>query len=51
MQLSEHDQSVLDGMKKQLEELTGKKATHVFIDTKDTIKECEFDDEYNEKSM
>lgn len=34
MQLSAHDQKILDDMEKEFEEMTGKKATHIFIDTK-----------------
>ena len=44
MKLTEHDQKILDDMEKQLEELTGKKPTHVFIDTIKTIEPNNYQD-------
>ncbi|PCI62011.1 MAG: hypothetical protein COB35_04845 [Gammaproteobacteria bacterium] len=38
MKLSEHDQTILKNMEKEFEKLTGKKATHVFVDTNETLK-------------
>lgn len=43
MNLSKHDQEILEQMQKDLERMTGKKAAHVFIDTKETIKESVHD--------
>ena len=37
MTLSAHDLAVIEDMKKQLEEMTGEKAVHVFIDTRETL--------------
>lgn len=39
MELSENDRKILEQMQVDLERITGKKAAHVFIDTKETIKE------------
>ena len=41
MQLSAHDQKILDDMEKQFEEMTGEKPTHVFLDTTETINDAE----------
>ena len=39
MKLTKHDQGVIDGMKKRLEEMTGSKATITFLDTTKTIND------------
>ena len=39
MNLTAHDQAIIDGMEKDFEEMTGKKSTHVFLDTKETISD------------
>lgn len=43
MELSENDRKILEQMQVDLERITGKKSTHFFIDTKETIKEAPHD--------
>lgn len=51
MKLSNHDQKILDDMEKQLEKLTGKKSTHVFLDTRDTIEPNNYQDANRESQQ
>jgi len=48
MKLTEHDQKILDDMEKDFERMTGKKATHVFIDKKETIEPNNYQDRERE---
>ena len=47
MQLSEHDQKILDDMEKEFEEMTGEKPTHVFID----VQKCDICEPYHPKGI
>ena len=48
MKLSKHDQDILDEMEARFERETGKKATHIFIDTKETIEPNNYQDRNSE---